>query len=72
MAEKIDPRLICDDCGELAKFTPCIFSSAPAVQVTCERDGKLCCQTKACDSEQEAMADWEELQKEPMYRRDDG
>lgn len=55
-----DKRLICGVCGEIGEVAASGVEALPFM-VTCDRDGRLCCQTSAHLTAELAIDHWEEL-----------
>lgn len=64
----IDPRLICNGCGEVGRIVsrPDPISGAKTFAVSCSgRSQKgICCQTHFCETEQKATEKWESLHED--------
>lgn len=56
-------NLFCNECGEKASIVH-IARVSGCVVVSCKRDGVICCQTRKCTTEDEAVKRWEGMQGE--------
>lgn len=56
-------RMVCGKCGEIAE----VHRNSVGFAVRVMRDGNVCCETRRCKTEEEALARWDKFWTTEAY-----
>jgi hypothetical protein len=57
---EVDKRLFCDRCGEIGSV---LKYEDGGFAIDCSLDGRICCRTHTCQTEEQAIQYWERMQE---------